>query len=482
MEVKLAGLNIDYNLIKKIKKMIGEKKGNKNILKENLLTPETLSAAYARISRSPLSVEELRKEALKEVDKARDSNKKIVYDMGHGSIAEHAVFNIDLKNVSRLASEYIQNHRLVSFTEKSQRYIKLDKDYIIPDEIKDDKDLVLEYKDLIDQENKLYSYFYKKLSQYFKRKYPNMSKREAQNRAKEDSRYVLSMATTSQMGMTVNARNLEYMIRIFRSSKIFEIQQLGEKLHQLINPIVPSLIIFNDPSEYDYKEWKNNFSYEFEKIKEDNHEPVTLIDHSPNGEDEIIAGLLYQDSHYSFKTILNNMKKIDKKEVLQNVWKDIDFYNRMDRAFEMGYATFEFVLSSSAYAQLKRHRMSTQLKSDYDTDLSVTIPSSIEDINEEEKFMELIEKVEKFYNKVKTYDENAANYILTNSHRRRAVMKANLREWYHFARLRSDKHAQWEIRALSHIVEDILKELYPEVTKILMGKDEFKDRNISKKY
>ena len=482
MEVKLAGLNIDYNLIKEVKKLINGKKEKNTRLKENVLTPETLSAAYARISRSPLSVEELRKEAIKEVEKARESNKKIVYDMGHGSIAEHAIFNIDLINVSRLASEYIQNHRLVSFTEKSQRYIKLDKDYIVPDEIKDDKDLVLEYKDLIDQENQLYSYFYKKLSKYFKRKYPDMSKRKAQNRAKEDARYVLSMATTSQMGMTVNARNLEYMIRMFKSSKIFEIQELGEKLYKLINPIVPSLIIFNEPSEYDYKEWKNNFNYEFEVTERNNHEPVNLIDYTPNGEDEIIAGLIYQDSPYSYETILNNIKKVDKKEVLKKVWKDVDFYNRMDRAFEMGSATFEFVLSSSAFAQLKRHRMSTQLKSDYNTELSVTIPSSIEEINEEDKFMELIEKVEEFYNKVKTYDENAANYILTNSHRRRAVMKANLREWYHFARLRSDKHAQWEIRALSHIVEDTLKNLFPEVTKILMGKDEFRDRNIAKKY
>ncbi|TYB30906.1 MAG: FAD-dependent thymidylate synthase [Candidatus Mcinerneyibacterium aminivorans] len=480
MKVKLAGLNIDYNLIKDIKGLLKSKKDSKKSLKENVLTPETLSAAYARISRSPLSVDELRQKAIEKVDKARKSNKKIVYDMGHGSIAEHAVFNIDLINVSRLASEYIQHHRLVSFTEKSQRYIKLEKDYIIPDEIKDDKDLVIEFKELIDQENQLYSYFYKKLMKYFSEKYPDMSKRKVQSKAKEDSRYILSLATTSQMGMTVNARNLEYMLRMFKASKIFEIQQLGKKLYELINPIVPSLILFNEPSEYDCKEWKNNFDYNFEEPEQNKHESVNLLNYDPEGEDEIIAGLLYQDSNYSFNTIMNNIKKVDKKEVLNKVWKNVDFYNRMDRAFEMANATFEFLLSSSAFAQLKRHRMSTQLKSDYDPALSVTIPSSIEEIGEEEKFLEMIDKIENFYQKIKKYDENAANYVLTNSHRRRVVMKANLREWYHFARLRSDKHAQWEIRALSYMVEDELKKIYPETTKIMMGKDKFKEKEISK--
>lgn len=477
MKVLLAGLNIDYDHIRKIKKLEKGEIEVKEIPDTKVFTPETLSAAYARISRSPLSIEKLRENSINKIDKARKSNKKIVYGMGHGSIAEHAVFNIDIINISRLASEFIQKHRLVSYTEKSQRYIKLEKDFIIPEEIKDNNDLVDEFTSLIQRENKLYNYFYDQLKIYFKNKYSELSKREVEGKAKEDSRYILSLATTSQMGMTINARNLEYMLKLFQANPLFEIQELGEKINGIVKDKVPSLIVFDEPKDYDYKNWRGRFEYDFNKSLEDNdYEHVKLIDYTENGEDQIVAGLVYQNSDYSFDNILKNINKIDKKEVLNKVFKGIDFYHSVDRAFELASAQFEFLLSSSAFAQLKRHRLSTILKGAYNINWSVTVPSSIEAIGEEEKFMDMIKKIEQFYRKVKTYDENAADYILTNSHRRKVIMKANMREWYHFIRLRADEHAQWEIRALAKRVEEKLKEIFPNVSEYLMGKDDFTEK------
>src|SRR5450759_2315587 len=87
MKIILAGYNIDYDLIRELKE--------KSAFTHDL-TPETISAAYARISRSPKPVDELREIARAEVDKARKSNNNIVFEMGHSSVAEHAVFNICL--------------------------------------------------------------------------------------------------------------------------------------------------------------------------------------------------------------------------------------------------------------------------------------------------------------------------------------------------------------------------------------------------
>jgi len=63
-------------------------------------TPESISAAYARISRSPEAVGILRKIARKEVGRARKSNRLIVFKMGHFSVAEHAVLNFDITGIS----------------------------------------------------------------------------------------------------------------------------------------------------------------------------------------------------------------------------------------------------------------------------------------------------------------------------------------------------------------------------------------------
>ena len=57
--------------------------------------------------------------------------------MGHSSIAEHVVFNLDILDVSRYLTEIIQKSRLASFTEKSQRYVTLKSAYYIPEELTD---------------------------------------------------------------------------------------------------------------------------------------------------------------------------------------------------------------------------------------------------------------------------------------------------------------------------------------------------------
>ena len=127
MEVLLAGHNMDYDIIREIAAEHPERQD---------LTPETVAAAYARISRNPRPVNELRTLARGEVEKARASNRNIVFEMGHSSIAEHAVFNLDVLKVSRLLVEEIEKFRLASYTEKSQRYVLFKDDFVIPAEVR----------------------------------------------------------------------------------------------------------------------------------------------------------------------------------------------------------------------------------------------------------------------------------------------------------------------------------------------------------
>lgn len=127
MKVILAGYNIDSTVIEELK-------GNSPPRDD--ITPETLSASYVRVSRNPRPIDELRAVARAEVERARKSNRNILFRMGHHSVAEHAVFNFDIIGVSRLALEEIEKFRLCSYTEKSQRYVTLRDDFIVPEEIK----------------------------------------------------------------------------------------------------------------------------------------------------------------------------------------------------------------------------------------------------------------------------------------------------------------------------------------------------------
>src|SRR3989339_1462261 len=143
MKIILAGYNVDTEVLEDLKKTSRPRQD---------VTPETLSASYARISRDPRPIDELRAAARQEVEKSRKSNSAIIFKMGHHSIAEHAVFNFDIIDVSRLALEEIEKFRLCSYTEKSQRYQKLEDNYLVPDEIKGTK-LEGLFVDTIKQQN-----------------------------------------------------------------------------------------------------------------------------------------------------------------------------------------------------------------------------------------------------------------------------------------------------------------------------------------
>src|SRR5512143_879935 len=161
MRVVLAGYNVDSAVLDELKRGSPPRED---------VTPETLSASYARISRDPRPVDELRAAARSEVERARRSNRSIIFKMGHHSVAEHAVFNFDLIGVSRLAIEEIERFRLMSFTEKSQRYITLGADFVIPEEVRR-AGLETEFVRTVKAQNALYHRLYARLKPFVFAKY-----------------------------------------------------------------------------------------------------------------------------------------------------------------------------------------------------------------------------------------------------------------------------------------------------------------------
>jgi thymidylate synthase ThyX len=116
----------------------------------------------------------------------------------------------------------------------------------------------------------------------------------------------------------------------------------------------------------------------------------------------------------------------------------------------------------------------TLLYQDYDTSLGVTVPDSIKAVGLEKEFMAVCKKSEELYREFRPKYGKAAEYCLTNSHRRRVLVAINPREMNHFSRQRCDSHAQWDIRDKSHKMVSLAKERAPLSNLLTCGKDQFK--------
>jgi flavin-dependent thymidylate synthase len=477
MDVILAGYNIDHEIIREIAADHPERQD---------LTPETVAAAYARISRNPRPVNELRALARGEVEKARASNRNIVFEMGHSSIAEHAVFNLDVLGVSRLLVEEIERFRLASYTEKSQRYVLLQDDFVIPAEIRQ-VDMEEDFVTAVRAQNRFYHDLYEKLRPHVFARHPGLAADPANQSliegwAKEDARYILSLATETQLGMTANARNIELMIRRLAAHPLDEARRYSRRLYEATKAVAPSLVRYTEPTAYDL-ETRAALRAEAAGIIADmaaeppgEDAPVRLIDATPGADDKVAAALLHSASHLPLarcREIATGMNHAKKEALIKTAIGRMKVYDVAPREFEQVGLTFEITISATCFAQLKRHRMATITVQDYDPALGVTIPPAVREVGLEAPFREICARTEETWERIHRASPAAAAYVLTNAHRRHAAMRISARELYHLARVRADGHAQWDIRETALQMVNEGRKVMPLTLMLATGKDGF---------
>jgi flavin-dependent thymidylate synthase len=486
MDVFLAGFNIDHEIIREIAARFPGRQD---------LTPETVAAAYARISRNPRPVGELRRLARSEVEKARSSNRNIVFEMGHSSIAEHAVFNLDILGVSRLLVEEIERFRLASYTEKSQRYVLLKDDFLIPEEVRE-AGLTESFTATVEAQNRGYHALYEKLLPHILARNPELAAAPA-NRplldgwAKEDARYVISLATETQLGMTANARNCELMIRRLAASPLAEARQYSCLLYEATKDVAPSLVRYTEATAYE-RESRAELAAQAEALAKEGKAPrgdcpspetgpasleaVRLADATPGADGKIAAALLHGASRLPLarcREIAERMSGPGQAALIRTALKHMQVHDAAPREFEQVDLLFDLVVSATCFAQLKRHRMASLTAQEYDPALGITIPPSVIEIGMERMFRELCVRTEEMWERIRRVAPPAAAYILTNAHRRRVAVKVSARELYHLARVRADRHAQWDIREVATAMLACGRGVMPLTLMLAAGKDSF---------
>jgi thymidylate synthase ThyX len=309
-------------------------------------------------------------------------------------------------------------------------------------------------------------------------KYPSL----LENLAKEDARYILSQATQTQIGTTVNARNLELMLRRFASHPLKEIQDLGVNLYRAVEKIAPSVILFHRANDYDRKTYPELAKYlrktgaSGDRRTGDKGEDVKLVSYAPDADELILAALLFRVKKTAYENCLKIVKKMNLRQRLdlfRKACQHMELYDAALREFEYADLTFSLTVSAACFGQLKRHRLATIVSQAYDPELGITIPESIRAVGKAGFFQATIRKTEELYAKIEKKLPGVGSYILTNAHRKRVLMKVNLRELYHISRLREDPTAQWDIRQLTREMCRLAQKAAPVATQLLAGKSDY---------
>ena len=180
----------------------------------------------------------------------------MLMDLGHMSPIEHVSFTFAAEGVSRTLTHQLVRHRLASYSQQSQRYVKLDNfEYIIPPAIKEDEKALEIYIEAMENSKSAYEkiseslfekYFDQMLDQGVSEK---AAKSKAEKKAIEDARYVFPNACESKIVFTMNARTLLHFFSLRACNRAqWEIRELALEMIKICKGIYPTLFKNAGPS------------------------------------------------------------------------------------------------------------------------------------------------------------------------------------------------------------------------------------------
>lgn len=150
----------------------------------------------------------------------------------HTSPIEHCSVTFLVEGISRPCSQQLERHRIASYTQESQRYVKFDDEahLLIPDSI---------------EQNCAASRVYTKAVIRCSDAYKDLL---AAGIKPEDARFVLPQAVTTKLMFTINFRSLRNLFKLRLDPHAqWEIRELATKIYELLMQAEPRLkYVFGD--------------------------------------------------------------------------------------------------------------------------------------------------------------------------------------------------------------------------------------------
>lgn len=233
--------------------------------------PDKVVSTAAKLCYSPVGIEDIQK---KLTDVEVEKFLTMLINMHHESPLEHVSFTFAVEGISRSCSHQIVRHRIASYSQQSQRYVKLDQfEYIVPPQISKCKEAKERYiKSMEEAQNAyneiysllflncvkedyidLYNSYEKEINMdipidlYIKENNRSIFSK-IEKKVIEDARYVFPNSCETKIMLTMNARSL---INFFNhrccQRAQWEIRELACEMLKQVKEVAPILFSNSGP-------------------------------------------------------------------------------------------------------------------------------------------------------------------------------------------------------------------------------------------
>jgi thymidylate synthase ThyX len=414
--------------------------------------------------------------------KARAFYERVLVGYGDDSVAQLGGAHLACENISNVAAKLLEDARIgIAPLEKSTRYVRFDQkdaagNYLFYREPKimasRHRDAYLEVMNLLfdtysrQMEPMLASIAKALPIEQLEVRDPSSGKSLSYREAQKDDRLrrwaetayratvrahacdvlrsYLPAATLTNVGMFGVGQAFEYLISKFYSHDLSEIKELAGAMHGELNQLIPSFVKRAQLDEYlaGTTAAAKALAAKAVNVSPSNaKEPVTLIDYDAQAEAKTIAAILYSHSRQpleQLRQIVAAMTADQRRQILaEHFAKRRHRRDKLSRAFENVYYTFDILGNLGLYRDLQRHRILTQERQDFTTVHGYDTPPEIEEAGFKNEFDNCMKRAAGLYEQIYRDLPSEAQYVVPFAYKIRWYMKMNLREALHMVELRT---------------------------------------------
>ena len=438
--------------------------------------------------------------------KARAFYDRVLVGYGDDSVAQLGGAHIACENISNVAAKLLEDARIgIAPLEKSTRYVRFDQkdaagNYLF---YREPKIMASRHRDgYLTVMNSLFETYSRQMEpmlQYVARSLPieqlevrdpssgrplsyrDASKDDRLRRWAETAyratvrahacdvlRSYLPAAALTNVGMFGVGQAFEYLLSKLYSHSLSEAKDLAAAMHADLKQLIPSFVKRAQLNEFlagatAAAKALANDSITAAPIR--SNEPVTLVDYDTLAEEKIVAAMLYSHARHplaQLRELAAAMSQEQRRKILEDHFgKRRHRRDKLSRAFENIYYTFDILGNLGLYRDLHRHRILTQERQDFTTVHGYDTPSEIEEAGFKSEFDRSMNLAADLYEQIFQDLPSEAQYVVPFAYKIRWYMKMNLREAVHMCELRTMPQGHPDYRFICQEIWRRIQEVHP---------------------
>jgi len=430
--------------------------------------------------------------------RAEELYERVFFEYGDDSVAQLGGVHLACEQVSNLLTKVLERGRVMSYMEKSTRYVAYDsrlpsghyRYYRSPEVLS--SPLGARYVGDMDRLFDTYGEVLRAVHDWYGRQVPGPGaevdlayRRALRAKAYDAVRGLLPAAATANVGIYGSGQAYEALLLRLRAHPLPEARSYAELMLAELRKVIPSWVRRLDVADRGgaWAEYlranREAMSRSVRQLAPALVEPdaagargaaggpsepsVRLVDYDPKGEEKVVAAMLFPFSAAPEEVITGQVASMSAEERLAVMrayaGKRLNRRHRPGRALERTSYRFEVVSDYGAFRDLQRHRFLTiewQALTPYN---GYSMPPVVSLAGVESQFGAAMERSGALYEALLArFGPDVAAYAVTLAHRARYTVQMNAREAMHVLELRTTPQGHPEYRHVCQKMHRLIAE------------------------